>query len=272
MCPWFLECTSHLDALLMENARVNRFDIDSHEEVRWDLDILNMFENMASLTLLVCCLLVASTYSQPAWLGGYNIFGPGFEGGYPVSGRSRGNSGGYPVPGGSGGNSGGYPGPGGSGGNSGGYPVPGGSGGNSGGYPVPGGSGGHSGGRPSTGGNGGYPGGRPSTGGNGGYPGGRPSTAGNGGYPGGRPSTGIGGGYEGGSTNTGGSECKCKIPELKCIDSKANGINSKCPAGYTATSCSCANGCGTSIFPSPDSCRCECFEVDWTLARCCKNV
>ncbi|XP_075714915.1 resistin isoform X1 [Rhinoderma darwinii] len=139
------------------------------------------FRNMALLTLLVCSMLVVSSYSQPWW--------PPFGNGY--GGRPGGNGGG---------NSGGH------------------GGGNSGG----------------------------NSGGNGGY----------------------GGGNSGGGSNTA-ARCSC---DLNCVDAKANGNTAKCQAGYTAVSCSCGMGCGSYNFQGSNTCYCQCSNIDWTSARCCKNI
>ncbi|XP_044138925.1 trihydrophobin-like [Bufo gargarizans] len=134
---------------------------------------------MAFLALLVCSLLVASSYSQPGW--------PGYGGG---------NSGG------------------------------------------------------------GYGGGRP---GGGGYGWGNSGGGGHGG--------GNSGGNTGGGSNTG--RCACK---LSCKDVMTRTNTAKCDAGYTAMSCSCGSGCGSYNFKGSDVCFCQCQNMDWTSARCCKMV
>ncbi|XP_040270677.1 trihydrophobin-like [Bufo bufo] len=139
---------------------------------------------MAFLALLVCSLLVASSYSQNSWPN----FG-GYGGGRPGGGYGGGTSGG---------------------------------------------GGGHSGG----------------------------NSGGVGGYNGGNP-----GGNTGGGSNTG--KCTCK---LSCVDKLVKSDTAKCDAGYTAMSCSCGSGCGSYNFKGSDVCFCQCKNIDWTSARCCKMV
>ncbi|KAG8544667.1 hypothetical protein GDO81_022091 [Engystomops pustulosus] len=91
-----------------------------------------------------------------------------------------------------------------------------------------------------------------------------------GGYGGG--SSNSGGGSGGGSSggNTGGSNTEKCTCNLNCRDEKENGNTAKCKTGYTAVSCSCGMSCGSYSFKGSDTCVCECFQIDWTSARCCK--
>ncbi|MEE6506081.1 hypothetical protein FKM82_007491 [Ascaphus truei] len=95
-----------------------------------------------------------------------------------------------------------------------------------------------------------YPGGGGPGGGNHGG-GGGPGSGGNTGYPG------SGGG--------GGSSAK-----LVCTDSRGNGATAKCQRGYTLVSCSCGKSCGSWNVQDGNTCNCQCKDMDWASARCCK--
>ncbi|CAN2390289.1 positive regulation of progesterone secretion, partial [Pristimantis euphronides] len=125
-------------------------------------------------------------------------------------------------------------------------------------------------------GSGGRPGGSNNAGGNsgGGYGGGSSGgNTGGGNYGGGSSGGNTGGGNYGGGGHTGGGsnneKCSCK---LDCVDVQVNGNTATCKNGYTAMSCSCGKSCGSYNIESSNKCFCQCGGVDWTSARCCKNI
>ncbi|XP_075063088.1 resistin [Mixophyes fleayi] len=151
---------------------------------------------MAALTLLVCSLLIALSYSQPPWGSGSNGGAPGGYGGGGGEGSNHGGGGGGSNNGGGGGGSN------------------------------------------------------------------------NGGGGGGSNN---GGGYGGGGGGSTPGE-SCKIPQLTCTTMQSNGNTAKCPTDYVASSCSCPRGCRSQTFQGRDTCRCQCNNVDWTTACCCKFI
>ncbi|KAM4708298.1 resistin-like beta [Discoglossus pictus] len=58
--------------------------------------------------------------------------------------------------------------------------------------------------------------------------------------------------------------------QLVCSDSSAKGAYATCPTGFTPTSCACGMGCGSWDVQSKTTCHCQCANIDWTSARCCK--
>uniref|UniRef100_A0A8C4TGF4 Resistin n=1 Tax=Erpetoichthys calabaricus TaxID=27687 RepID=A0A8C4TGF4_ERPCA len=41
-------------------------------------------------------------------------------------------------------------------------------------------------------------------------------------------------------------------------------------SGYNPTSCACGFGCGSWDIQNEMTCHCQCANMDWTTARCCK--
>ncbi|KAG8550202.1 hypothetical protein GDO81_027655 [Engystomops pustulosus] len=58
--------------------------------------------------------------------------------------------------------------------------------------------------------------------------------------------------------------------ELECVFVKNATAYSNCPEGYTATGCSCGSACGSWDIQSSNVCHCQCANMDWTAARCCR--
>ncbi|KAG8550203.1 hypothetical protein GDO81_027655 [Engystomops pustulosus] len=58
--------------------------------------------------------------------------------------------------------------------------------------------------------------------------------------------------------------------ELECVSVSEGSSYSKCPTGYTATGCSCGSACGSWDIQSSNVCHCQCANMDWTAARCCR--
>ncbi|KAE8637007.1 hypothetical protein XENTR_v10003263 [Xenopus tropicalis] len=58
--------------------------------------------------------------------------------------------------------------------------------------------------------------------------------------------------------------------EIDCIDARGNGAYATCPAGTMVVSCACGMGCGSWDIQSKSTCHCQCGNMDWTTARCCK--
>ncbi|XP_070790534.1 resistin-like beta [Pituophis catenifer annectens] len=59
-------------------------------------------------------------------------------------------------------------------------------------------------------------------------------------------------------------------PEMACQDVKASGATASCPSGFIPTSCACGMGCGSWDIRYNSVCHCQCANMDWTTARCCK--
>ncbi|KAM4676601.1 resistin-like gamma [Discoglossus pictus] len=86
-----------------------------------------------------------------------------------------------------------------------------------------------------------------------------------------KPPSHGGGGYPSG--NNDGSSCvKCQVAELSCEDSKANGAYARCKRGFVVTGCACGMGCGSWNVENGNGCHCQCSNMDWTTARCCRNI
>ncbi|XP_018123336.1 resistin-like beta [Xenopus laevis] len=58
--------------------------------------------------------------------------------------------------------------------------------------------------------------------------------------------------------------------EINCIDVRGSGSLASCPADTTVVSCACGMGCGSWDIQSKTTCHCQCANMDWTSARCCK--
>ncbi|XP_077334320.1 resistin-like [Lithobates pipiens] len=58
--------------------------------------------------------------------------------------------------------------------------------------------------------------------------------------------------------------------KLDCYDHRTNGAYSICPPEYSTTGCSCGMACGSWDIQSERNCHCQCANMDWTTARCCR--
>ncbi|KAM5125677.1 resistin-like beta [Mantella aurantiaca] len=58
--------------------------------------------------------------------------------------------------------------------------------------------------------------------------------------------------------------------KIVCTDVMQRGALASCPTDYTPTGCSCGMGCGSWDIRTENSCHCQCANIDWTSARCCK--
>nr|XP_060615808.1 resistin-like [Anolis sagrei ordinatus] len=66
------------------------------------------------------------------------------------------------------------------------------------------------------------------------------------------------------------SKVSMLVPELSCTSVSAQGADVFCPSGYKATGCSCGMACGSWDIRGENQCHCQCANIDWTSARCCK--
>ncbi|XP_039627983.1 resistin-like gamma isoform X1 [Polypterus senegalus] len=57
---------------------------------------------------------------------------------------------------------------------------------------------------------------------------------------------------------------------LSCTSVYTRGKVSTCPTGYSPTGCACGYGCGSWDIQNEMTCHCQCANMDWTTARCCK--
>ncbi|XP_034649127.1 resistin isoform X3 [Trachemys scripta elegans] len=58
--------------------------------------------------------------------------------------------------------------------------------------------------------------------------------------------------------------------KLLCQDVSARGALVSCPTGYKPMCCACGMGCGSWDIRTNSTCHCQCGNIDWTAARCCK--
>ncbi|KAL8213422.1 UNVERIFIED_CONTAM: hypothetical protein K2H54_064401 [Gekko kuhli] len=58
--------------------------------------------------------------------------------------------------------------------------------------------------------------------------------------------------------------------EFACTSVSARGADVSCPPGYKATGCACGMACGSWDIRSNTACHCQCKNIDWTSAQCCK--
>ncbi|XP_054833692.1 resistin-like [Eublepharis macularius] len=58
--------------------------------------------------------------------------------------------------------------------------------------------------------------------------------------------------------------------DMICTNVSARGADVSCPSGYKATSCACGMACGSWDIRGNSDCHCQCRNIDWTSARCCK--
>ncbi|XP_015282910.1 PREDICTED: resistin-like [Gekko japonicus] len=59
--------------------------------------------------------------------------------------------------------------------------------------------------------------------------------------------------------------------KLDCTSVSARGADVSCPSGYLATACACGMACGSWDIRGDAACHCQCANIDWTSARCCKT-
>ncbi|XP_073524210.1 uncharacterized protein [Phyllobates terribilis] len=59
----------------------------------------------------------------------------------------------------------------------------------------------------------------------------------------------------------------CKIV---CTDVAERGALAFCPPDFVPLSCSCGMACGSWDIRNQNTCHCQCSNIDWTSARCCK--
>nr|XP_056722855.1 resistin-like [Euleptes europaea] len=58
--------------------------------------------------------------------------------------------------------------------------------------------------------------------------------------------------------------------DITCTSVNSRGANVSCPSGYKATSCACGMACGSWDIRGNTACHCQCQNIDWTSAQCCK--
>ncbi|XP_026551869.1 resistin [Pseudonaja textilis] len=58
--------------------------------------------------------------------------------------------------------------------------------------------------------------------------------------------------------------------QLVCQNVSARGAFVACPSGFLPTSCACGMACGSWDIRQDLICHCQCANIDWTSARCCK--
>ncbi|XP_073524213.1 resistin-like [Phyllobates terribilis] len=61
-----------------------------------------------------------------------------------------------------------------------------------------------------------------------------------------------------------------KNSKTVCIDVNAKGALASCPPDFIPFSCSCGMACGSWDIRNQNTCHCQCSNIDWTSARCCK--
>ncbi|XP_037680336.1 resistin [Choloepus didactylus] len=57
---------------------------------------------------------------------------------------------------------------------------------------------------------------------------------------------------------------------LNCQSVSARGDLVTCPAGFSVTGCTCGSACGSWDVRAETTCHCQCANIDWTGARCCR--
>uniref|UniRef100_A0A8C5QHM0 Resistin-like beta n=1 Tax=Leptobrachium leishanense TaxID=445787 RepID=A0A8C5QHM0_9ANUR len=60
--------------------------------------------------------------------------------------------------------------------------------------------------------------------------------------------------------------------KLACFDVHEKTDTATCPEGSTPSSCTCGMACGSWDIRSGTTCHCQCENMDWTTARCCKTA
>ncbi|XP_066449454.1 resistin-like [Eleutherodactylus coqui] len=71
--------------------------------------------------------------------------------------------------------------------------------------------------------------------------------------------------------NGGGNNKRCSC-DLECVTTKSDGNIATCQSGYTAMSCSCGRSCSSHSIRGSNACFCQCGNVDWASARCCRTI
>ncbi|XP_030045014.1 resistin-like [Microcaecilia unicolor] len=59
-------------------------------------------------------------------------------------------------------------------------------------------------------------------------------------------------------------------PQITCTTISAKGAYATCPSDHIPTSCSCGMACGSWDVQNELMCHCQCNNIDWTAARCCR--
>ncbi|XP_063783170.1 resistin-like [Pseudophryne corroboree] len=63
----------------------------------------------------------------------------------------------------------------------------------------------------------------------------------------------------------------CKAPNLQCKYITERSADASCPPGHIVTGCSCGQSCGSWNVVDSTKCHCQCANMDWTTAVCCKT-
>ncbi|XP_048346849.1 resistin-like [Sphaerodactylus townsendi] len=58
--------------------------------------------------------------------------------------------------------------------------------------------------------------------------------------------------------------------DIICTSVTSRGADAFCPSGYKPTGCACGMACGSWDIRGNSACHCQCQNIDWTSARCCK--
>nr|DBA23852.1 TPA: hypothetical protein GDO54_014726 [Pyxicephalus adspersus] len=58
--------------------------------------------------------------------------------------------------------------------------------------------------------------------------------------------------------------------KIVCMSVNQRGAYATCPPDYSTTACACGSACGSWDIQSENTCHCQCANMDWTTARCCK--
>ncbi|XP_057565184.1 resistin [Hippopotamus amphibius kiboko] len=57
---------------------------------------------------------------------------------------------------------------------------------------------------------------------------------------------------------------------LECWSVTSRGDLVTCPSGFAVTACTCGSACGSWDVRTETTCHCQCANMDWTGARCCR--
>ncbi|KAM4054243.1 resistin-like beta [Anomaloglossus baeobatrachus] len=60
--------------------------------------------------------------------------------------------------------------------------------------------------------------------------------------------------------------------KIVCTNVSEKGALVSCPPDYIPYSCSCGSACGSWDIRNENTCHCQCNNIDWTSARCCKII
>uniref|UniRef100_A0A8C5S5H9 Uncharacterized protein n=1 Tax=Laticauda laticaudata TaxID=8630 RepID=A0A8C5S5H9_LATLA len=58
--------------------------------------------------------------------------------------------------------------------------------------------------------------------------------------------------------------------QLVCKTMSGQGAFVSCPSGYLPTSCVCGMGCAFWYIHQNSICNCQCPNINWISAQCCK--